>query len=365
MSTQPANDFTNTALLSFKNGTIREFVEDSRRQGSLWGLFGRPELVIDSSSSNYSCNIQPTDWLNKYNIDDALDNLMNFYTLDDRKHNVTPIHPSILSSSFAFNCNLANILNIDFSKNFTETIDKLMSILNVYASIITTKSDQSNSIPSDVYDKIKWIILDVLPTLCMWMSELHILRASKLIYDDYIFDYIGKAFILLQGKTYAFQGMKVAQLSDKIIPQTVSINLRLISINKSSMQFTYIEFNKYLDTVISNVNTDTRFNNESERNVTLAAIYDLRYKNDRVYADDVYFAKSPYRNTLTAFYKEWLREVNADCKIVHDMPKNTSGEEVKTRICTFLGAPTRKSIDPAVIEKLNVHPISVATLQSS
>jgi hypothetical protein len=367
MSTQTQYLHIGTGLSNFRSDTIKTFVERSGTVGQLWGIFGRPELVV-GTNSNYQCKIQPTGWLDTYNTDGALNDLMNFYTSEEPKHHDVTIQTSILTNSFAFKCNLANTLNIDFSKDFANMIDKLVGIVTKYASLVLDKT--SVDVPSpDIYDTIKWIASELLPTLCIWITELHIERAGLPLYSDTILNYIGRVFLLLQAQTYCVQGQKVMKLCEKILASQHDSKERIpgfTQVINGTLATEFDDINSGIKEIVDYVRDEDVTFSDSEKNVTLAAIYDLRYKTDKAFSKDTYFNNNVgdgglYLNMLTSHYREWLRSVDNDCKLVGDLPKDGSGEEVKDKVCTFFGKKTRVSVTPVIIKSLGKYPVTPVT----
>ena len=351
-----------TGLSNFRSNTIKTFVDTSRAQGSPWGTFGRPEFIV-KSNPNYKCDIKSTGWLDTYNRDGALNDLVTSYTFERSKHD-SVVQASILTNSFAFDCNLAHTLNIDFSINFADMIERLTAIVNEYVVLISNKNNVQSV--EDIDNKIKWISSELLPTLCVWITELHIERVSLPIYNDRILNYIGQVFLLLQGQTYCVQGQKIMELC-KQMTSSNDIKERIpgfTQVLNGTLATEFSDIDAGIKEIINHVNDDLVFT-DLERNITLAAIYDLLSKTDKAFAKDPYFNKSDngrmYLNTLTSHYHQWLNEVDKDCKLVNKsnnnlLKGNGSGIDVKDSVCPSW-MRSRKSINPAMIKHLNAYPI--------
>jgi hypothetical protein len=368
MSTEPADPLRGTALAYFRANNIKGLVDKSKATANLWALFGRPEYVKPNqkytfkTDPTYKCNLDLINWLDNYDTDDALNDLMNAYAYDVPKLEDYTIDLQTVSNPLAFNCEIANALNINLSKDFVGMISKLVGIVKAYMSIIPNQSPSVFIHPSlSAYEKVKWIISEVLPTLFIWVTELHIKRAALPIYNDSILNYITRVFLLLQAETYLIEGKKMMELRKQFITEQQDGEDQIVdfidAIN-TTLSTRLDDIDNNIKNIISAINNDTNLS-ESEKNVTLAAIYDLRYKADKSLVDNnIYFADKPDEyNRLTTHYKQWLDNVNKDCKMVDDLTDDGSSTYVKDRVCTRLGALTRKSVTPASIKKADKYPV--------
>jgi hypothetical protein len=364
MSTQPQDPFEGTALAYFRANNIKGFIYGVYKDPKhLWILLARPwYLEVDQACQS---QLQRIDWITEYNKnrDTPLNDLMNAYVLHTPKLREFDIDVKTLSNQSSFNCELAKALDTDFSKDFASMISKLMSIVMGYISLVFIPAGTEHR--DAAYEKVEWIISELLPTLFIWIIEVHIERTTLPIYADRILNYITQVFLLLQAETYVIEAEKMMELRKQFITEEQDRDNNkkdFISAVNATLTSKLDFIDDSIKKIIESVNTDSNLT-DSERNVTLAAIYDLRYKTDKsLVENNTYFSDKPNDyNRLTMHYRQWLENVNEDCKMVNNLPKDgNAGTYVKDRICTHLGGLTRKSIDPASINKSGKYPVTPA-----
>jgi len=364
MSTQLADPFEGTPLSYFRSNNIRGITYGvGKDPKNLWILFSRPEyLEIDQMCK---ADLKRVEWIDDKNMDNPLNDLMMAYVNHTQKLKKYAIDSKTLSNTSTFNCELAKALDIDFSKDFASMISRLMGIVKGYISLVSNQSQQEY-LESDVYEKVKWIISELLPTLFIWIIELHIERTTLVIYADNILNYITQVFLLLQAETYVIEAEKMMIVRKHFIidEQDEKDNkINFIDAVNTTLSSKFSGINKKIKNIINTVTNDDNLS-ASEKNVTLAAIYNLRYKTDKslVTTNMNDTDKPSDYNGLTIHYKQWLDIVNTDCKLVDNLLRNNnSGIYVKERICTSLGNLTRKSINPASINKSGKYPVTPAS----
>jgi hypothetical protein len=366
---QKSNPFSGTALEYFRIGKIKTFVDHSETSDSQWSFFGRPENVQHDKRYDvlipknvvYGCDFIPTRWLDKYTIENALNDLMNFYV------NVVPKIPDYkddgpLLKPFGFNCEIGKLLNIDFSNDFYDTISGLIHIVQSFVKLSLELSfEYLNPVLTynlnDASPKVVWIQSELLPTLIIWIAELHIKRASLPIYTDLTFNYVTQVFLLLQSKSYILNGEEIMMYREILVSNETTEDTHITDfINGVNATYTKLlsDIKIKINDVIDKVNQDPNLST-SEKHVTLAGIYNSLYNADKAHTAD----KTTSHNVIIKDYKSWLDQISMHCKLVNNLTKKGSGAYIKDSTCTLLGAWTRRPVDPFTIKKLGLFPTPI------
>jgi hypothetical protein len=358
--------FSGTVLEHLRNNTLQDFVAGSNPNTSQWYMFGNPNAVMTPVGDTekrfgekFPCQFEATNWLATYSTEAALNNLMEFYA------NYKPKFPTMVDKSYVYQpfgvkCEIAKALNMDFSKTPTEVVERLVVIV---VDFIAALGDRSRS-PIEVISfhqnstiaivQIMWLIQEVIPLLMLWIIDLHLKRAEQPIYNDSTLNYITQVFLLLQGSEFVVTTQKVMDMRSRIISAKRDKDSGLFEFSDNineALNADWTLINNKISAIIDVVMIDPNLS-EAERHVTLAGIYDLRYRYDEKLAKD----KVGVFHSSVSDYKIWLDKVTSHCKLASNfkpkITKGTGADDVNDRVCTFFGRWTRKPVDPVFIKGL-------------
>ena len=371
--TTSEDPFSGTVLDHLRNNTLKDFVAGVDRNKSRWFMFGNPDAAMTPSGKTEEqfknlvpCKFVATNWLSTYNTETALNDLMDFYS------NYKPKTPTVSNKAYIFQpfgikCEIAKALNTNFSTNPTELVERLVTIVVDY---IMTSTDTSRS-PGETIAfyknseiailQIMWLIQEVIPLLMLWIIDLHIKRSEQPIYEDKTLNYITQVFLLLQGSEFVVTSQKVMIMRSVIVSSKQDKDAGLFDFNdtiNAALNDDWELINTKIAEIIDSILVDSDLS-EAERHVTLAGIYDLRYRYDEKLTKD----KVGFFHSTIGDYKLWLDKVASHCKLASKIPKRSGNTHyVDDRICTFFGRWTRKPVDPVFIKKLGKQPIPVSTV---